>query len=156
MKTILQILLLSIMLSNQVNSEPLGKTEIKNLTEIPFHRIDTTELQLLETSAAQLVWTSAEAFETFWSSLGQDKSPNIDFSKEYAIGVFSGFKPNPGYGIKIISINKTMNNLTVYYHESSPNLGFDYPAVLAFPLDIIVVKGTLPSSYSFIKKTKKN
>ena len=151
-KTAIQILLLSMTLSSQVSSEPLGKSEIKNVTEPPFHRLDTTELQLLETPTARLIWTLAKPFKVFWASVGQGKAPEIDFSKEHVIGSFSGFQPNPGHGIKVVSRKKTVNNLAIYYQESSPSPEFDYPSVLAFPLDIIVVKGALPSHYSFIKK----
>lgn len=151
-KTVIQISLLFITLSSEVSSEPLGKSGIKNVTDPSFRRLDTTELQLVETPTARLIWTSAKPFKLFWASLGQGKAPEIDFSKEYVIGAFSGFKPNPGHGIKVVSLKETVNNLAIYYQESSPSPEFDYPSVLAFPLDIIVVKGALPSHYSFIKK----
>ena len=124
-KIILKILFLASLISCRVNSETMLEGESQQVTkkilELPFRQIDSSALVFLETIKQELVWMEEESFNSFWASLSQSKIPEIDFTREYAIGVFSGFKPNSGYKIKIVSLSKKQNTLVVYYKETLPN-----------------------------------
>jgi hypothetical protein len=71
-------------------------------------------------------------------------NPNIDFTKNYLIGIFSGRKPSGGYEIKITSIVENSCDVIVQYYETEPN-----------PNDVVNSVETNPYDFVLIPKTNK-
>jgi hypothetical protein len=69
-------------------------------------------------------------------------NPNIDFTKNYLIGIFSGPKPTGGYEIKISSIVENTCEIIVQYYEKEPlpNEAGNTPATN--PYDFVLIPKT--------------
>ncbi len=66
--------------------------------------------------------------------------PKIDFEKEMVIAVFMGEQMSGGYGIKIIRITKTEEEIVVEVEEKEPPPGSLRTMVLTQPYHIVVIK----------------
>jgi len=88
-----------------------------------------------------MVFRDAESWQGFWQNYckaitGEGKqleAPEIDFSSQMLIGVFSGSKPTGGYGIGIQRVLEDSKKIVVEYVEKSPppdaivTMAFTYP-----------------------------
>ncbi|MCV9928963.1 protease complex subunit PrcB family protein [Flavobacterium sp. LS1R49] len=71
-------------------------------------------------------------------------NPNIDFTKNYLIGIFAGPKTSGGYEIKITSIVENSCEIIVQYYEKEPQTG-----------EVVTPAGTNPYDFVVIPKTDK-
>jgi len=71
--------------------------------------------------------------------------PNVDFSSEMAIAVFSGERKSGGYSIQVDNIKLAGNKLIVMVSESNPAPGSINMMMLTQPYHIVrLSKSTLP------------
>jgi hypothetical protein len=97
-----------------------------------------------------MVFRDAESWETFWNRYcmvitGEGEKlppPEVDFSTQMLIGVFSGEKPSGGYSISIRRVLESSKSIVVEYVEKSPPPDAIVTLALTYPCQII----TLPSS----------
>lgn len=86
--------------------------------------------------------SSEEDFAKLWKmSHGTDGKtlPEIDFSKEYVMGVFAGQKPSGGYSVAVASVTDAGNTRTVAITLTSPGEGCMVTESLTNPYQIIAV-----------------
>ncbi|HET9641376.1 MAG TPA: protease complex subunit PrcB family protein [Candidatus Paceibacterota bacterium] len=65
--------------------------------------------------------------------------PNVDFAKEYVIGVFAGQKPTGGYELRVTGVSETKTTRTVSVTLSRPGAGCLTTEALTSPYVIIAV-----------------
>lgn len=92
----------------------------------------------------QLVIESQDEWEEFWSRhtsvhLPAPNAPEVDFSKEMVVAVFSGEKPTGGYSIEIIEAKPTEDEVSVYYEETPPEPGQPVTEALTQPFHIVKI-----------------
>ncbi|MGO4772247.1 protease complex subunit PrcB family protein [Flavobacterium sp. W22_SRS_FK3] len=80
--------------------------------------------------------------------------PNIDFTKNFLIGIFSGQKPTSGYGIKITSIVENNCQIVVNFFENGPQTGETTTPTTTYPADYILIPKTTKPIY--FNKTTEN
>ncbi|MBW1658731.1 protease complex subunit PrcB family protein [Flavobacterium quisquiliarum] len=68
--------------------------------------------------------------------------PNIDFTKQYLVGIFAGTKTTTGYAIKITSIVENNCQIIVNYYEKSPAAGETVSQTPTNPMDFVLVPKT--------------
>lgn len=68
--------------------------------------------------------------------------PNIDFTKDYLVGIFSGLKPTSGYAIKITSIIENNCEILISYYEKGPQAGEEITQTPTNPSDFILIPKT--------------
>jgi len=76
--------------------------------------------------------------------------PNIDFTKNFLVGIFSGEKSTSGYGIKITSIVENSCQIVVNFYEHGPQSGEAITQTPTNPSDFILIPKTTKPIY-FIK-----
>ncbi|MCD0476103.1 protease complex subunit PrcB family protein [Flavobacterium sp. EDS] len=69
-------------------------------------------------------------------------NPNIDFTKNYLIGVFSGPKPTGGYEIKISSIVENSCEIIVQFYEKEPLNNDPVTTPATNPYDFVLIPKT--------------
>nr|WP_294780386.1 protease complex subunit PrcB family protein [uncultured Flavobacterium sp.] len=92
-----------------------------------------------------LVSTNEKLNELFVKNTGGcavPSDPNIDFTKQYLVGVFAGAKPTNGYGIKITSIVENNCQIIVSYYEKSPATGETLSNTPTYPSDFVLIPKT--------------
>lgn len=85
---------------------------------------------------------SEESFQKIWNMAnGFDGKtpPNVDFSKEYVIGVFAGQKPTGGYSIVVTSVTDTGDTRTVAITLTAPGENCMVTEALTSPYQILAV-----------------
>lgn len=65
------------------------------------------------------------------------EAPQIDFSKDMVVGVFSGDKPSGGYEVEIVKIECEEKTMTVFYREIMPSPKDIVSAVMTQPYHLI-------------------
>jgi len=105
-------------------------------------QVDSAGLRLDELPAGMRVWSSEQSFRAFWSKYGATPAPRIDFRKERVVGIFLGYKPNPGYSVHIERVRVDGDTLVVEYRLGLPEPEMDYPAMIVFPHQLLVVKSS--------------
>jgi hypothetical protein len=68
--------------------------------------------------------------------------PNIDFTKNYLVGVFAGVKPTSGYEIKMTSIVENNCEIVINFFEKSPQAGEQISQTPTNPSDFILIAKT--------------
>lgn len=102
--------------------------------------------------ARRLVIRDANTWADFWSELGVGDRPTVDFSKDVVVAVAAGQRPTGGYEI---SVHKVVNNggeLTSEVVETTPGPNCMTTASLTQPVDVVVVPGVTPRSWSFVER----
>lgn len=69
-------------------------------------------------------------------------NPNIDFTKNYLVGVFSGPKPTGGYEIKISSIVENSCEIIVQFYEKEPLNNDPVTTPATNPYDFVLIPKT--------------
>jgi len=88
----------------------------------------------------QVVVRSQSEWTTLWQQHSPDrKRPEVDFSKEMVVGVFSGSRPTAGYNVSIVSTVAKDGTVLVQYRESQPQRGALTAQVLTFPYHLVTV-----------------
>jgi len=83
-------------------------------------------------------------FTKHTNSCPNPSDPNIDFTKNFLVGIFSGQKSTSGYGIKVTSIVENSCQVVINFYEHGPQSG-----------EVTTQNPTYPSDYVLIPKTTK-
>lgn len=121
-----------------------GANTLVNFTGFPFscNYIEKT----LQNNPAAIVVGSQEKMDEYFTkrtngcSVASD--PNIDFTKEYLVGIFAGAKPTSGYDIVISSIVENNCEIVVNYYEKAPAVGEDVTQAPTYPTDFVLIPKT--------------
>ena len=90
----------------------------------------------------QLVIESQDEWEEFWGRhtsvrIPAPNAPEVDFSQETVVAVFSGEKPTGGYSIEIAKIEFDEYEATIFFEEVSPEPGQPVSEALTQPFHIV-------------------
>lgn len=91
-----------------------------------------------------------DLFSKHANSCNVSSDPNIDFTKNYLVGVFAGPKPTTGFSLKITSIVENNCQIIVNYYEKSPAPGESVSQTTTNPFDIVIIPKT-SKQFFFIK-----
>lgn len=80
--------------------------------------------------------------------------PNINFTNNFMIGIFSGQKSTSGYGIKITSIVENSCQIVVNFYEHGPQTGETTTPSATYPADYVLIPKTTKPIY--FNKTTEN
>jgi len=127
----------------------MGCSNVKTLKPVsPLESIPCSGLQYPESGG--MVFRDAGSWKAFWNRYckvitgeGEKLSaPEVDFSTQMLVGVFSGEKPTGGYSISIQRVLDGPKRLVVEYLEKSPPPDAMVTMALTYPCQII----SIPSS----------
>lgn len=97
-------------------------------------------------NASVIVITSQDDMDKYFpkhaNSCTVASNPNIDFTKQSLIGVFSGAKPTSGYVVKIASIVENKCEVIVNILEKSPAVGETTAPGTTYPSDYVLIPKT--------------
>ncbi len=102
--------------------------------------------------ARRLVIRDANAWADFWSELGVGERPTVDFSQDVVVAVAAGQRPTGGYEIAVDRVVNNNGELTADVVETAPGPNCMTTASLTQPVDVVVVPGVTPRSWSFIER----
>ncbi|MBF4518801.1 protease complex subunit PrcB family protein [Flavobacterium sp. ANB] len=68
--------------------------------------------------------------------------PNIDFTKNYLIGIFAGVKATSGYEIKMTSMVENNCEIVINFYEKGPQSGESISQTPTYPSDFILIPKT--------------
>ncbi|WP_133509585.1 protease complex subunit PrcB family protein [Flavobacterium chryseum] len=68
--------------------------------------------------------------------------PNIDFTKNYLIGIFAGVKATSGYEIKMTSMIENNCEIVINFYEKGPQAGESISQTPTYPSDFILIPKT--------------
>ncbi len=124
----------------------MGCPNTNNLKPLtPIASIPTGGLQYNEPGG--MVFRDASSWQSFWKNycmVVDDKgnktaAPDVDFSSQMLIGVFSGRKPTAGYSIAIEKILEGTKSIQVEYSEKQPSPESMVAMVITYPCQIVSV-----------------
>ena len=101
--------------------------------------------------ARRLVIRDANAWADFWSELGVGERPTVDFSRDVVVAVAAGQRPTGGYEIAVDRVVNNNGELTAEVVETTPGPNCMTTASLTQPVDVVVVPGVAPRSWSFVE-----
>lgn len=133
-----------------------GTNTVVNFTGFPFS-CNYTEKTLQNNPAAIVVGSQEKMNEYFTkhaNSCPVASDPNIDFTKEYLVGIFAGAKPTSGYEIVISSIVENNCEIVVNYYERTPAVGENVTQTPTYPTDFVLIPKT--SKGMIFNKTTEN
>lgn len=127
------MVLLVLVLTGCTASQKPALVEMETLDQGGYSGIETKE---------QIVIESQESWRTFWADHMAVRTPapglpEVDFSAEMVIAVFSGWKATGGYSIEITEIRLVDNDVNVYFKETSPEAGQPVTEALTQPFHIV-------------------
>jgi len=102
--------------------------------------------------ARRMVIKEANAWAEFWSELGVGDRPAVDFTRDVVIVVAAGERPSGGYEIAVSQVTQTNGELRVEVRETSPGPNCLSSSSLSQPVDVVVVQGVKPKSWSFVEQ----
>ncbi|MFL5514104.1 MAG: protease complex subunit PrcB family protein [Gemmatimonadales bacterium] len=102
--------------------------------------------------ARRMVIQEANAWAEFWSELGVGDRPAVDFTQDIVIAVAAGERPSGGYEIAVNRVTQTNGELRVEVRETSPGPNCLSTSTLTQPVDVVVVQGVKPKSWSFVEQ----
>jgi hypothetical protein len=102
--------------------------------------------------ARRLVIRDANAWADFWSELGVGDRPAVDFSRDVVVAVSAGQRPTGSHEIAIERVINNGGELTVEVVETTPGPNCMTTASLTQPVDVVVVPGVAPRSWSFVER----
>lgn len=83
-----------------------------------------------------------DLFTKHANSCNVASDPNIDFTKNYLVGVFAGPKPTTGYALKITSIVENDCQVIVNYYEKAPGANESVSQTPTSPFDVVLIPKT--------------
>jgi protease stability complex PrcB-like protein len=101
--------------------------------------------------ARRMVIQDANAWAEFWSELGVGNRPAVDFTRDVVIAVAAGERPSGGHEIAVSKVTQPNGELTVEIVETVPGPNCLTTSALAQPVDVVVVQGVKPKSWSFVE-----
>jgi hypothetical protein len=84
--------------------------------------------------------------------LGVGDRPAVDFSRDVVVAVSAGQRPTGGHEIAIERVINNGGELTVEVVETTPGPNCMTTASLTQPVDVVVVPGVAPRSWSFVER----
>jgi hypothetical protein len=102
--------------------------------------------------ARRLVIRDANAWADFWSELGVGDRPAVDFSRDVVVAVAAGQRPTGGHEIAVERVINNGGELAVEVVETTPGPNCMTTASLTQPVDVVVVPGVAPRSWSFVER----
>jgi PrcB C-terminal len=102
--------------------------------------------------ARRLVIRDANAWVEFWSELGVGERPDVDFSHDIVVAVAAGQRQTGGYEIAVDRVVDNGGELTAEVVETTPGPNCITTQSLTQPVDVVVVPGVRPRSWSFIER----
>jgi hypothetical protein len=102
--------------------------------------------------ARRMVIQDANAWAEFWSELGVGDRPAVDFTRDIVIAVAAGERSSGGYEIAITRVTQVDGELRAEVRETSPGPNCLSASSLTQPVDVIVVQGVKPRSWSFVEQ----
>ncbi len=94
-----------------------------------------------------------ELFTKHANSCSVASDPNIDFTKQYLVGVFAGTRPTTGYALKITSIVENNCEIIVNYYEKTPSANEVVTQTPTSPFDVVLIPKT-SKGFIFIKNNE--
>jgi hypothetical protein len=135
----------------QPQPETQGYAPYGNTTGLDIRRIGQwTRTGIGE--ARRLVIRDANAWADFWSELGVGDRPTIDFSHDVVVAVAAGQRPTGGYEIAVHKVVNNGGELTSEVVETTPGPNCMTTGSLTQPVDVVVVPGVAPRSWSFVER----
>ncbi len=133
-----------------------GSNTAVNFTGFPFS-CNYSE-KTLQNNPAAIVVGSQEKMNQYFTKHDNNcpvaSDPNIDFTKEYLVGIFAGAKPTSGYEIVISSIVENNCEIVVNYYEKSPAVGESVTPTPTYPTNFVLIPKT--SKGMIFNKTSEN
>jgi len=133
-----------------------GSNTAVNFTGFPFS-CNYSE-KTLQNDPAAIVVGSQEKMNQYFTKHDNNcpvaSDPNIDFTKEYLVGIFAGAKPTSGYEIVISSIVENNCEIVVNYYEKSPAVGESVTPTPTYPTNFVLIPKT--SKGMIFNKTSEN
>jgi protease stability complex PrcB-like protein len=102
--------------------------------------------------ARRLIIRDANAWAEFWSELGTGGRPEVDFTRNVVVAVAAGQRPTGGYEIRVDQVRQVNGELRVEVVETTPGPNCMTTASLTQPVDVVVVQGVPPRSWSFAER----
>jgi len=128
---------------------PYGGTE--NSTNLEIRRLgEWSHTGVRE--ARRMVIQEANTWAEFWSELGVGERPAVDFTRDIVIAVAAGERPSGGYEIAVNQVTQTNGELRVEVRETTPGPNCLTTSSLTQPVDVVVVQGVKPRSWSFVEQ----
>ncbi|MBB4804291.1 hypothetical protein HNP37_004378 [Flavobacterium nitrogenifigens] len=97
-----------------------------------------------------------DLFSKHANSCNVSSDPNIDFTKNYLVGVFAGPKPTTGYSIKITSIVEDACQVVVNYYEKAPGANENVSQTPTNPFDVVLIPKTSKPFIFFKREESSN
>ncbi|GEM_PF-3421556 len=110
-------------------------------------KLNADALRIEEILPMLRMWASSDEFAAFWLEYGAEPVPAIDFQKAVVVGIFLGSKPNLGYAVAIDGVSVVGDELLVAYRNILPDPKMDYPAMIVYPYELIVVESTAKQAF---------
>jgi len=101
--------------------------------------------------ARRMVIQDVNAWAEFWSELGVGDRPAVDFTRDIVISVAAGERPSGGHEIAVSRVTKTDGEIRVEVSETAPGPNCLSTANLTQPVDVVIVEGVKPKSWSFVE-----
>lgn len=121
-----------------------GANTAVNFTGFPFSC--NYSVKSMPNNPAAVVIGSQEKMDEYFTKHDNNcpvaSDPNIDFTKEYLVGIFAGAKPTSGYAIKITSIIENNCEIVVNYYEKIPAEGETISQTPTYPTDYVLIPKT--------------
>jgi PrcB C-terminal len=102
--------------------------------------------------ARRMVIQDANAWAQFWSELGVGNRPAVDFSRDVVIAVAAGERSTGGNEIAVTQVSQSNGELTAEVQEIVPGPNCITTSALIQPVDVVVVPGVNPKSWSFVER----
>lgn len=102
--------------------------------------------------ARRMIIQDANAWAEFWSELGVGDRPAVDFTRDVVIAVAAGQRPSGGYEIAVTRVSQANGELRAEVRETSPGPNCLSTSTLTQPVDVVVVQGIKPKSWSFLEQ----
>ena len=108
-------------------------------TPVSFTTIQKGPLSGIDT-ARQVVVRSEAEWKTLWREHQPDREePTVDFSRSIIVALFMGSRRTAGYGIEVTRVERTGDDLTVFYRQTTPPPDAMTAQVITAPFHIIQV-----------------
>ncbi|MWB96791.1 protease complex subunit PrcB family protein [Flavobacterium sp. GA093] len=110
------------------------------------------------TNPTPLLVSTQEKMDSFFTkhanSCPTASDPNIDFTKNYLVGLFAGAKPTSGYAIKMTAVIENNCQIVINYFEKSPLPGETTNNGTTYPSDFILIpKSSKPIYFNKVPET---
>ncbi|RXM48210.1 protease complex subunit PrcB family protein [Flavobacterium sp. YO12] len=146
-------IMLSLFVAFGLSACSLGNEDITvdcgPVQELPFTGFPllcSYSVKTLPNNPTALVLNSQEKLEAYFEKRENTcpvaNDPNIDFTKDFLVGIFAGAKPTSGYDIKITTIVENKCQIIINFYEKGPLAGETIAQTPTYPSDFILIPKT--------------